>query len=121
MAFNLVLRCAVADALLIVHLQSCRQHGVILTQDQYMVKVFQDGRGSFLNLIAGENHIDARFNGVLYLDYQCTGVTVEIWGFAFKTVKPVGVLQIQFGDAFHYKISVLFFIWNPELRYFVIK
>ena len=75
-----------------------------------MVKVFQNGPGSFLNLIERKNYIDIGFDGVFYIDGQNTGVAMEKLCFAFETVKPVCIMQIEFGDVSHNKASLLFAI-----------
>ena len=107
-ALHLVLRGAVADPLLLVHLQDGGQKGVVLAQNQRVVKVFQNRPGGLLNLIAGENHVDAGLDGIFHLDGQHAGVAVEILGFPFESIKPVSVLQIQCGNASHRKTSLLF-------------
>ena len=44
---HLVLGSTVTDSLLLVHFQNCGQKGVILTQDQRVVKVFQHRPSGF--------------------------------------------------------------------------
>ena len=57
-----------------------------------MIKVFQNFPCRFLNLIAGENHVNAGFDGIFNLDGQDARMPVQILRFTLKTVKPVCVL-----------------------------
>lgn len=87
--FNLVLGVSVADSLLFVNIENCLQQRVVLTEYQCMVEILQNFPCYFLYFITGINHVYSFFNGVFYLDSQCSGVSVKILRFSLKTVKTV--------------------------------
>ena len=71
-----------------------------------MVEILQDFPSGFLDLVAGEYHVDAGLDGVFHLDGENAGMAVEILGLALEAVKAMGVLQIQGCDTSHRKTSL---------------
>ena len=93
-ALHLVGGGAILDTLLFVDLQDCRQQRIIFPQDQGMVEILQNLPCRLLNFVAGEDHIHARFNSVLDFDGQNAGMSMQILGLSFETIKTVCVLQV---------------------------
>ena len=65
-----------------------------------------------MDLVAREDHVDALVHGVLDLDGQNARMAVQILRLAPESVKPVCILQFEFGNASHVNTSVNF---CPEL------
>ena len=74
-----------------------------------MVEVLDDVPGGFLDLVAGENHVDAGIDGVFDFDGQSAGVSVQILGFAFEFVETVCILDVECGDGSHVDYSFRWF------------
>ena len=70
------------------------QQGVVLAEDQGVIEVFQNLPSGFLNLIAGEDHIDARLDGILDLQGQNTRVPVQVLCLSLEPIKSVCILQV---------------------------
>ena len=100
---HLILGRTVTDPLFLVYLQNGGKKRVIFPKNEGVVKVFQHFSGGFLNVIAGENHINTGAYGIFHFQGKCAGVAVQALGFALETVKTMSVLQIQCGDASHNK------------------
>ena len=69
-----------------------------------MIEVLQDVPRGLLNLVARENHVDARFDRVFNFDRQNAGVAVKVLGLSFEAIETMGILQIQFSDTSHWRL-----------------
>ena len=94
LALHNVVGMSVFDALFLVYVKDRRQQGVILPQDQRVVKVFQNVPCGFLNFIAGEHHVHAGIHAVLHFNGQNTRMAVQVLGFALEPIKAVCILQV---------------------------
>jgi len=72
-----------------------------------MVEILDDRPGGLPDFIAGENHVDAGFDGVLDFDGQNPRVTVQILSLTLKTVKTVGVLDVKRRNGSHVELLLL--------------
>ena len=100
-ALHFVVGVSVAYALLVVNVENGGEQWIVFTQDEGVVEVFQHFPCCFLDFVAGEYHVYAGLNGVLYFDGEHASVAVKVLGFAFETVKAVSVLQVEGCDASH--------------------
>ena len=89
---------AVPDALLLVDVENRREKRIVLAQDERVVEVPEDVPGGLLDLVAREDHVDARIDRVLDLQRQPAGVSVQVLRLALEPVEPVGVLDVEMRD-----------------------
>ena len=66
-----------------------------------MVEVLDDVPRRLLDLVAREDHVDAGIDGVLDLNREAAGVSVQITRLALETVEAVRILDVELGDRFH--------------------
>lgn len=48
----------------------------------------------FLNLVAGEHHVDARLYRIFHFNGQNSSMTMQVLGFTLEPIESVCVLQI---------------------------
>ena len=83
---------AVLNTLFFVYVEDGRQQRVVLTKNESMVEILQNIPSSFLNLIAGEYHVNASIYGIFYFNGQGAGMAVQILRFTFETIKTMCIL-----------------------------
>ena len=98
-AFHGVGRSAVTDSLFLIDRKNRREQGIILTQNQGVIEIFQHIPRNFFDLITGIDHVDAAVDGIFDLNGQRAGVTVKILCLSLEIVEAVGVLDVKCCDA----------------------
>ena len=101
LSFHFVLRMAVFDALLFIHIKNGRKQRVIFAEHQGMVKILQQAPCHLLDFITRVHHVYTFFNRIFHLNGQCASVTVKILGFALEAIEPMCILQIESRDTSH--------------------